>query len=192
MGSNMYIDLYHVSLYVCVCAVGLTGTKYGCGGGGCGACTVMVSRYDPVEESIHHCAVTACLQPICSLYGAAVVTVEGIGSTRTKLHPVQERIAMAHGSQCGFCTPGMVMSMYTLLRNKPKPSMEDIREALAGNLCRCTGYRPIIDGFKTFSQRYVRCHMLPFTADLRNVLSLQYCNHLHTGGWTLKLKHLSF
>uniref|UniRef100_A0A3B1JUT9 Aldehyde oxidase 5 n=1 Tax=Astyanax mexicanus TaxID=7994 RepID=A0A3B1JUT9_ASTMX len=99
---------------------------------------------------LSHCAVTACLQPICSLYGAAVVTVEGIGSTRTKLHPVQERIAMAHGSQCGFCTPGMVMSMYTLLRNKPKPSMEDIREALAGNLCRCTGYRPIIDGFKTF------------------------------------------
>uniref|UniRef100_A0A8B9L6U5 Aldehyde oxidase 5 n=1 Tax=Astyanax mexicanus TaxID=7994 RepID=A0A8B9L6U5_ASTMX len=137
--------------------VGLTGTKYGCGGGGCGACTVMVSRYDPVEESIHHCAVTACLQPICSLYGAAVVTVEGIGSTRTKLHPVQERIAMAHGSQCGFCTPGMVMSMYTLLRNKPKPSMEDIREALAGNLCRCTGYRPIIDGFKTFCNKEQCC-----------------------------------
>uniref|UniRef100_A0A8C2FD45 Aldehyde oxidase 5 n=1 Tax=Cyprinus carpio TaxID=7962 RepID=A0A8C2FD45_CYPCA len=127
-----------------------TGTKYGCGGGGCGACTVMVSRYDPIQETVLHWSVTACLQPICSLHGAAVVTVEGIGSTKTKLHPVQERIAKAHGSQCGFCTPGMVMSMYTLLRNNPQPTMEDIRETLGGNLCRCTGYRPIIDGFKTF------------------------------------------
>ncbi|XP_028281008.1 aldehyde oxidase 5 isoform X2 [Parambassis ranga] len=132
--------------------VGLTGTKYGCGGGGCGACTVMVSRYDRTQERVLHYTVNACLQPIVTLHGAAVVTVEGIGSTKTKLHPVQERIAKAHGSQCGFCTPGMVMSMYTLLRNKPQPSMEDIREALGGNLCRCTGYRPIIDGFKTFCE----------------------------------------
>ncbi|XP_067116672.1 aldehyde oxidase 5 [Osmerus mordax] len=130
--------------------VGLTGAKYGCGGGGCGACTVMVSRYDCQQNKVLHDTVNACLQPICTLHGAAVVTVEGIGSTKTKLHPVQERIAKAHGSQCGFCTPGMVMSMYTLLRNKPQPTMEDIREALGGNLCRCTGYRPIIDGFKTF------------------------------------------
>uniref|UniRef100_A0A8C9S671 Aldehyde oxidase 5 n=1 Tax=Scleropages formosus TaxID=113540 RepID=A0A8C9S671_SCLFO len=125
-------------------AARLTGTKYGCGSGGCGACTVMLSRYDP------HCSANACLLPVVSLHGAAVVTVEGIGSTKTKLHPVQERIAKAHGSQCGFCTPGMVMSMYTLLRNQPQPSLEDIREALTGNLCRCTGYRPIVDGFKTF------------------------------------------
>ncbi|XP_071320850.1 aldehyde oxidase 5 isoform X2 [Trachinotus anak] len=130
--------------------VGLTGTKYGCGGGGCGACTVMVSRYDRNQKRVVHFTVNACLQPIVNLHGAAVVTVEGVGSTKTKLHPVQERIAKAHGSQCGFCTPGMVMSMYTLLRNKPQPTMEDIREALGGNLCRCTGYRPIIDGFKTF------------------------------------------
>uniref|UniRef100_A0A674F2S0 xanthine dehydrogenase n=1 Tax=Salmo trutta TaxID=8032 RepID=A0A674F2S0_SALTR len=137
----------HVSLLYIVL---LTGTKYGCGGGGCGACTVMVSRYDQIHNRVLHYTVNACLQPICTLHGAAVVTVEGIGSTKTKLHPVQERIAKAHGSQCGFCTPGMVMSMYTLLRNKPHPTMEDIREALGGNLCRCTGYRPIIDGFKTF------------------------------------------
>uniref|UniRef100_A0A8C2EN16 xanthine dehydrogenase n=1 Tax=Cyprinus carpio TaxID=7962 RepID=A0A8C2EN16_CYPCA len=103
-----------------------------------------------------HWSVTACLQPICSLHGAAVVTVEGIGSTKTKLHPVQ-RIAKAHGSQCGFCTPGMVMSMYTLLRNNPQPTMEDIRETLGGNLCRCTGYRPIIDGFKTFCNTLISC-----------------------------------
>lgn len=137
----------------------LTGTKYGCGGGGCGACTVMVSRYQPRTKTILHFSATACLLPICQLYGAAVTTVEGIGSTRTRLHPVQERIAKANGSQCGFCTPGMVMSMYTLLRNQPQPSMEDIREALAGNLCRCTGYRPIIDGYKTFCQEANCCQL---------------------------------
>lgn len=128
----------------------LTGTKYGCGGGGCGACTVMVSKYDPQTKSINHSSVNACLLPVCQLHGAAVTTVEGIGSTKTKLHPVQERIAKAHGSQCGFCTPGMVMSMYTLLRNNPQPTLEDVTEGLAGNLCRCTGYRPIVDGYRTF------------------------------------------
>ncbi|PIK36498.1 putative xanthine dehydrogenase/oxidase-like [Apostichopus japonicus] len=65
----------------------------------------------------------------------------------------QERIAKAHGSQCGFCTPGMVMSMYALLRNKPVPEIDDVVTALEGNLCRCTGYRPIIEGYKTFTKR---------------------------------------
>lgn len=135
----------------------LTGTKYGCGGGGCGACTVMVSRYQPATKTITHYSANACLLPLCQLHGAAVTTVEGIGSTKTRIHPVQERIAKAHGSQCGFCTPGMVMSMYTLLRNKPQPTMEDITQALAGNLCRCTGYRPIIDGCRTFCQEADCC-----------------------------------
>ncbi|XP_047576640.1 aldehyde oxidase [Lutra lutra] len=128
----------------------LTGTKYGCGTGGCGACTVMISRYTPTTKKISHRAANACLIPICSLYGAAVTTIEGIGSTKARIHPVQERIAKCHGTQCGFCTPGMVMSIYTLLRNHPEPSLEQITEALGGNLCRCTGYRPIIDACKTF------------------------------------------
>uniref|UniRef100_A0A8D3D478 Xanthine dehydrogenase/oxidase n=1 Tax=Scophthalmus maximus TaxID=52904 RepID=A0A8D3D478_SCOMX len=135
----------------------LTGTKFGCGGGGCGACTVMVSRYRPATKEIIHYSANACLLPLCQLHGAAVTTVEGIGSTKTRIHPVQERIAKAHGSQCGFCTPGMVMSMYTLLRNRPQPTMEDITETLAGNLCRCTGYRPIIDGCRTFCQETNCC-----------------------------------
>ncbi|XP_036417928.1 aldehyde oxidase 3-like [Colossoma macropomum] len=137
----------------------LTGSKYGCGGGGCGACTVMLSRYDPQTKHIHHFSVNACLMPVCQLHGAAITTVEGIGSTKTRLHPVQERIAKANGSQCGFCTPGMVMSMYTLLRNKPKPTMEEIRETLGGNLCRCTGYRPIIDGYRTFCESENCCQV---------------------------------
>ncbi|XP_060922759.1 aldehyde oxidase 1-like [Limanda limanda] len=135
----------------------LTGTKYGCGGGGCGACTVMVSRYQPATKTIIHYSANACLLPLCQLHGAAVTTVEGIGSTKTRIHPVQERIAKAHGSQCGFCTPGMVMSMYTLLRNTPQPCMDDITQALAGNLCRCTGYRPIVDGCRTFCQETNCC-----------------------------------
>uniref|UniRef100_A0A8D3C8T5 Aldehyde oxidase 6 n=1 Tax=Scophthalmus maximus TaxID=52904 RepID=A0A8D3C8T5_SCOMX len=107
--------------------------------------------------AVRHYSANACLLPLCQLHGAAVTTVEGIGSTKTRIHPVQERIAKAHGSQCGFCTPGMVMSMYTLLRNRPQPTMEDITETLAGNLCRCTGYRPIIDGCRTFCQETNCC-----------------------------------
>uniref|UniRef100_A0A673T1X2 aldehyde oxidase n=1 Tax=Suricata suricatta TaxID=37032 RepID=A0A673T1X2_SURSU len=137
--------------------VRLTGTKYACGRGGCGACTVMVSKPDPVSAKIRHFSVTACLVPICSLYGAAVTTVEGIGSINTRLHPVQERIAKSHGTQCGFCTPGMVMSIYTLLRNHLQPSEEQLMEALGGNLCRCTGYRPILASGRTFCVESTGC-----------------------------------
>lgn len=84
------------------------------------------------------------------MHGMAVTTVEGIGSTKTKLHPVQERIAKAHGSQCGFCTPGIVMSMYSLLRSNTNIKFNDLEVAFQGNLCRCTGYRAIIEGYKTF------------------------------------------
>ncbi|XP_020697484.1 xanthine dehydrogenase-like isoform X2 [Dendrobium catenatum] len=82
-----------------------------------------------------------------------IITVEGLGSCQSGLHPVQEALAQAHGSQCGFCTPGFVMSMYALLRsNKVPPSEEQIEECLSGNLCRCTGYRPIIDAFRVFAK----------------------------------------
>nr|XP_003405989.2 aldehyde oxidase 4-like isoform X1 [Loxodonta africana] len=135
----------------------LSGTKYACGGGGCGACTVMVSRYNPKTKKIHHYPATACLVPICSLHGAAVTTVEGVGSIKTRIHPVQERLAKCHGTQCGFCSPGMVMSIYTLLRNHPEPTPDQITEALGGNLCRCTGYRPIIESGKTFCVESTLC-----------------------------------
>ncbi|XP_037830392.1 xanthine dehydrogenase/oxidase [Kryptolebias marmoratus] len=111
----------------------------------------MLSRYHPGTKQLLHHAVNACLAPLCSLHMAAVTTVEGIGSVARKVHPIQERIAKCHGSQCGFCTPGMVMSMYALLRNNPTPKMADVEEAFQGNLCRCTGYRPILQGYKTFS-----------------------------------------
>ncbi|XP_014488369.1 PREDICTED: xanthine dehydrogenase isoform X2 [Dinoponera quadriceps] len=138
----------------------LTGTKLGCAEGGCGACTVMISRFDRVANKIIHLAVNACLTPICAVHGLAVTTVEGIGSTRTRLHPVQERIVKAHGSQCGFCTPGIVMSMYALLRSIPKPNMTNLEIAFQGNLCRCTGYRPIIEGFKTFTEEWEQSQLM--------------------------------
>ncbi|XP_072668695.1 aldehyde oxidase 4-like isoform X3 [Canis lupus baileyi] len=146
--------LYYLRKVLC-----LTGTKYSCGGGGCGACTVMVSRYNPKTKKIHHYPVTACLVPICSLYGAAVTTVEGVGSINTRIHPVQERLAKCHGTQCGFCSPGMVMSIYTLLRNHPEPTPEQITKALGGNLCRCTGYRTIVESGKTFCRESTVCGM---------------------------------
>jgi xanthine dehydrogenase iron-sulfur cluster and FAD-binding subunit A len=129
-------------------AVGLTGTKLGCGEGGCGACTVTVERYDAHVGAVVSRAVNACLAPLPSFDGASVTTVEGIGSTKTGLHPVQAAIATRHGSQCGFCTPGIVMSMYSLLRRTPEPTNAQLGAALDGNLCRCTGYRPILEGFR--------------------------------------------
>ena len=146
----------------------LCGTKLGCGEGGCGACTVMVSKYNRKEKRIEHLSVNACLAPIASMHGLAVTTVEGIGSTKTSLHAVQERIAKFHGSQCGFCTPGIVMSMYTLLRNKPIPSSEDLDVYFQGNLCRCTGYRPIIEAFRTFTE--------PWSQSTMNVLESLHVN----------------
>uniref|UniRef100_A0A8C4VEK6 Aldehyde oxidase 1 n=1 Tax=Falco tinnunculus TaxID=100819 RepID=A0A8C4VEK6_FALTI len=131
-------------------------------GGGCEVKTFQVFlltialHWNAREMKIHYSA-NACLLPICSLYGAAVTTVEGVGSTKTRIHPVQERLAKCHGSQCGFCTPGMVMSIYTLLRNHPEPTAEQMIAALAGNLCRCTGYRPILDACKTFCKDSVCC-----------------------------------
>ena len=129
----------------------MSGTKLGCGEGGCGACTVMLSRYDAVLGKPRHYSANACLTPLCALDGYHVTTVEGIGSMRTGLHPVQQRIAELHGSQCGFCTPGIVMSLYTILRSNPSATPHEIEEALDGNLCRCTGYRPIIDAAKSLS-----------------------------------------
>lgn len=115
--------------------LGFTGTKLGCGEGGCGACTVLLSSAE-ADGALHHRAVNACLCPLYAAEGCHVITVEGVGNPRDGLHPVQERLAKAHGSQCGFCTPGFVMSMVALLRSKAPeaPTEEEIEEALAGNL----------------------------------------------------------
>jgi len=113
---------------------GLTGTKQGCGNGECGACTVLLDG-EPVN---------ACLVLALQANGKRVVTVEGL-SEGEKLHPIQE-VFIAHGAiQCGFCTPGMVLSTKALLDKNPHPQELEIREALTGNLCRCTGYQKIVE-----------------------------------------------
>lgn len=130
---------------------GLTGAKLGCGEGGCGACTVMLSSYDSVNKVPIHYSANACLTPVCALDGIAITTVEGIGSMKEGLHPVQQRISAMHGSQCGYCTPGIVMAIYTFLRANPNATPHEIESSLDGNLCRCTGYRPILDAARSLS-----------------------------------------
>eukprot|EP00889_Picochlorum_renovo_P001997 jgi/Picre1/29027/NNA_004421.t1 len=134
----------------------LTGAKLGCGVGGCGSCTVMVSWVHPVRKEVVHRAINACLCPLYGVEGMHVVTVEGIGSTIKGMHPLQKSLATSHGTQCGFCSPGMVMSMYALLRSKghEKLTEKEIQDCLAGNLCRCTGYRPILASFEKFAGAY--------------------------------------
>ncbi|CAL8080401.1 unnamed protein product [Orchesella dallaii] len=131
----------------------LCGTKEACGEGGCGACTVLQSKFDEATGKIVNTAINACITPLCSTHGSAIITTEGIGSVKKGLHPVQERIAKSHGTQCGFCTPGFVMSMYALLRNNPEPTEQEMEDAFQGNLCRCTGYRPIMQGYKTLCKK---------------------------------------
>lgn len=131
-------------------SIGLTGTKLGCQEGGCGACTVTLSEWNPESQKPHYYAINGCIVPLIAVDGKHLVTVEGIGNSKTP-HAVQERIAKFHGSQCGFCTPGIVMSLYSLLREEERPTREQISEAFDGNLCRCTGYKPILDAAGTFA-----------------------------------------
>ena len=153
-GTKVVIDSYdidpEITLLEYLRGIGLTGTKLGCAEGGCGACTVVVSQLNPTTKKLYHASVNACLAPLISVDGKHVITVEGIGNVKNP-HPAQERIALGNGSQCGFCTPGIVMSLYALLRNDTDPSELEVEEAFDGNLCRCTGYRPILDAAQSFS-----------------------------------------
>ncbi|RMZ86673.1 hypothetical protein DV736_g6102, partial [Chaetothyriales sp. CBS 134916] len=144
-----------VTLLEYIRGIGLTGTKLGCAEGGCGACTVVVSQLNPTTGKLYHASVNACLAPLISVDGKHVITIEGIGNSK-RPHPAQQRIALSSGSQCGFCTPGIVMSLYALLRNDVNPegpSAHEVEEAFDGNLCRCTGYRPILDAAQSFRKK---------------------------------------
>ncbi|MCH8952539.1 MAG: FAD binding domain-containing protein, partial [Proteobacteria bacterium] len=126
----------------------LTGTKEGCAEGDCGACTVAIRELDGTGDSgggLVTMPVNACIQLLPMLHGKEVVTVERLASPEGALHPVQAALSECHGSQCGFCTPGFVMSMWVAYRAEAKPDLARTNDLLAGNLCRCTGYGPIIE-----------------------------------------------
>ncbi|KAJ9201039.1 hypothetical protein DTO164E3_3788 [Paecilomyces variotii] len=151
-GTKVTLDCVdpEITLLEYLRGIGLTGTKLGCAEGGCGACTVVVSHINPTTKKLYHASVNACLAPLVSVDGKHVITVEGIGDVKNP-HAIQQRMAVGNGSQCGFCTPGIVMSLYALIRNNPEPSEHVVEEAFDGNLCRCTGYRPILDAAQSFS-----------------------------------------
>ncbi|RHY51723.1 hypothetical protein DYB34_004945, partial [Aphanomyces astaci] len=131
---------------------GLTGTKLACGEGGCGACTVVLCHRVSPSSPLVHRSVNACLIPLASIDGMAVLTVEGVGSTKHRLHPIQSKMVDNYSMQCGYCTPGWVMNMYELLHTSDPSSLtkDTIENHFDGNLCRCTGYRPILKAMHSF------------------------------------------
>jgi carbon-monoxide dehydrogenase small subunit len=121
--------------------LGLTGAKEGCGEGECGSCSVLMDGV----------VVNSCLVPVLQAKDASILTIEG--SAGEKLHRLQQAFLDCGGAQCGICTPGMILSALHLLNKKPEPTMEDIREGLSGNLCRCTGYMQIFDAVALAARR---------------------------------------
>ena len=128
----------------------LRGSKEGCAEGDCGACTVLIGRLRGDELTYE--TVNACICFVGMLHGTHVVTIEHLSPVNGPLHPVQQAMVDFHGSQCGFCTPGIVMSLYGLWMQTPRPSVPEIEVALQGNLCRCTGYQPIVKAGLAMSQ----------------------------------------
>jgi carbon-monoxide dehydrogenase small subunit len=139
-GSEIQVTVKdHMRLIDCLRdTLNLTGTKEGCGEGECGACTVLVDGQ----------VVNSCLYPVLEAEGKNIVTIEGLRGLENRLSPIQQAFVDSGAIQCGFCTPGMILSAKALLDSNSNPSELDIREALQGNLCRCTGYVQIIQAVK--------------------------------------------
>ena len=123
--------------------LGLTGTHVGCEHGVCGACTILFDG-----ESMRSCLIFA-----IQADGHAITTVEGLAKDKDDLHPIQQAFWKAHGLQCGYCTPGILMTLVPFLRQNPNPTEDEIRHAISGNLCRCTGYQHIVDAVKLAAEK---------------------------------------
>jgi len=123
--------------------LGLTGTHVGCEHGVCGACTILFDG-----ESMRSCLIFT-----VQANGHSITTVEGLAKDKDNLHPLQQSFWEAHGLQCGYCTPGILMSMIPFLKQNPDPTEDEIRHALSGNLCRCTGYQHIVDAVKLAAEK---------------------------------------
>ena len=128
-----------------------TGTKEGCAEGGCGACTVVLGELK--NNEINYRAINSCITFITTLQGKQLILVEDLISKEGSLHPVQQAMVNYHGSQCGFCTPGFVMSLFSLFKKNSKFKDDEIKDSIAGNLCRCTGYQPIIKAAKSLKNK---------------------------------------
>jgi aerobic-type carbon monoxide dehydrogenase small subunit (CoxS/CutS family) len=135
---RLSLDTDQMLLWVLRTQLGLTGTKYGCGEGFCGACTVLVNN-SPVRS---------CQVPILEVKGKEVITIEGLAANG-KLHPLQTAFMEHDAVQCGYCTPGMIMNAYGLLKKNPRPSDTDIIQAMEGNLCRCSTYNRVIQAIRS-------------------------------------------
>jgi xanthine dehydrogenase small subunit len=130
-----------------------TGTKEGCAEGDCGACVVLVGQLNSAGTAVDYVPVNSCMQLLPSLDGKSLKTVESLKKADGTLHPIQQEMVDCFGSQCGFCTPGIVMSLTGLVQKTACPSRTEVNDALSGNLCRCTGYKPIIDATLKACQR---------------------------------------
>lgn len=142
---ELKVKPYQTLLHVIRNELGLKGTKYGCGTGECGACTVLIDG-----KAVHSCLMLA-----AQAEGKIITTIEGIG-TYEKPHPLQQAFVEAGAVQCGFCTPGMILSAKALLDRNPNPTTEEIKRSIDGNLCRCTGYVNIIEAIRTAAEQMRR------------------------------------
>lgn len=140
---NMTVEDHWTLLHLLREEMGLIGTKEGCGSGECGACTVIIDGE----------AINSCLYLAPEINGRHVMTIEGLAAADGTLHPLQQSFVENGGIQCGFCSPGMIMSSKALLDENPTPSLDDIKHALAGNLCRCTGYTQIFESVQAVTHK---------------------------------------
>jgi len=140
---QMQVEDHWTLLHLLREVIGLSGTKEGCGSGECGACTVIVDGQ----------AINSCLYLAPEINDRELLTIEGLAAADGTLHPLQQSFVENGGIQCGFCSPGMIMSSKALLYENPAPTVDDIKHALAGNLCRCTGYTQIFDSVQAATEK---------------------------------------